>query len=564
MTNGKRGGVKVKDLALEEHSINVKNMFQSHLNVSYGNMSYWPSIDIARLIGKSPSAEKKSQCESMVKTLFNVAKKQDSKFPLQALETPANIGMRIGQVLGAQYNPAFKEAGGYNAGEYLENCCQAGTEYDHFIQANKSISKFNMSSVTDKHMLIVVDLQQDFTTGSFGQPCWGAASERFSTFSSSILQLAEAFVKKGGMVVATKDLHPEVHCSFEHQTTQKHCKNSKDSHIHKDRYQNDFPPHCTYKFNEAGKAHPLPSNEAPFCVKFGGNALNLPFCTASHVGANFEEKFAKGLKNILEQRRYNSTRDSTVSWSGADKVRVVYKGFNEHFDSFSGIAHLKTKTDEGSTQTIEALEAIYTGGYSLPSVELEKAGCLTAEKLESSDCYPSKDQMAEPHTQMHSLLDIIDENSITHVVTVGLVYDFCVKETSIFAREAKDATHPVTKKKYGKLEVTMLADLASPAFDGKPGAPYMCEKGPEGPQWAAKPMVPTDFRMPMDAKDTQENPVWPYCRKGLATTFHHEKVFKDYQDAGVEVRKHSHSVRCSVTWSVSIVVILGLIFGPFI
>eukprot|EP00419_Tripos_fusus_P077683 CAMPEP_0172904242 /NCGR_PEP_ID=MMETSP1075-20121228/172209_1 /TAXON_ID=2916 /ORGANISM="Ceratium fusus, Strain PA161109" /LENGTH=563 /DNA_ID=CAMNT_0013761231 /DNA_START=20 /DNA_END=1711 /DNA_ORIENTATION=- len=553
----RRGNATVHDLALEDNSINLMDMAQSQLNVSTWQGTY---MDSGRHIHEKQSAPKKSRCERMVKNIFNVTKKQDSKFPLQALETPSNIGMRIGQVLGAQYNPAFKEAGGYNAGEYIETCCKEGTEYDHFIQANEAILNFNTASITDKHMLIVVDLQQDFTTGSFGQPCWGAVNERLSKFSRGIVKLAEAFVKEGGMVVATKDLHPEGHCSFEHQTSQKHCKNSKDPHIHGNRYQNDFPPHCTYRLDEAGKAKPLPSNEAPFCVEFGGNALKLPFCKASHVGANFEEEFAFGLKRIVEERRYNSTRDSTASWSGADKVRVVYKGFHGDFDSFSAIAHLKTKIGEANTDTVEAPEATYTGGYSLPSAELKNANCLSAAKLESADCHPSEDHMVDPHTKMQSLLDIIHENGITHIVTVGLVYDFCVKETAIFAREAKNATHPVTHKTYGNIEVTMLANLASPAFDGKPGAPYMCEKGPGGPTWADK--FHTDFRMPVDAKDAEGNPVWPYCKKGLGTTSSHEAAFADYKGAGVEVRKlsqQSQSVRVSVAWPVSISVILASI-----
>eukprot|EP00401_Gymnodinium_catenatum_P014842 CAMPEP_0117517040 /NCGR_PEP_ID=MMETSP0784-20121206/31404_1 /TAXON_ID=39447 /ORGANISM="" /LENGTH=490 /DNA_ID=CAMNT_0005312903 /DNA_START=176 /DNA_END=1648 /DNA_ORIENTATION=- len=466
-----------------------------------------------------------SQCESLMKDLFNVAKVKDSKFHLVPLETPANIGMRIGQVLGAQYNRQFKEAGGYDADGWFSGCCGAGTEYDHFIHS-KVNSKFDMESITDKHMLIVVDLQQDFTTGSFGQPCWSSGSQRFSSFSSNISKLAEAFVRKGGMVVATKDFHPVGHCSFEHQDEQKHCKNSKDPLIHEDRYQNDFPPHCAFKVLESGKAKPLPSNEAPFCTKFGGNDLKLPFCTADHTGADFEKDFAEGLKGIFDKKY---TADGK-SWTGADKVRVVYKGFNEYYDSFSGIAHLKTATDNKTTGTVEPNEAKYTGGYALPENEMKEADCLTPDGLESDKCHPSEDQMADPASLMHSLLDIIDDFKITHVVTVGLVYDFCVRETSIFAREAQGATHPVTNKKYEHLEVTMLADLTSPAFDGKPGAPYMCEKGEGGPEFAGSG---DDFRVPIDKDGGKED--WPYCKQGLGTTSSYEAVLSDYEHAGVEV-----------------------------
>jgi len=108
---------------------------------------------------------------------------------------------------------------------------------------------------------------------------------------------------------------------------------------------------------------------------------------------------------------------------------------------------------------------------------------------------------------MRSVASIMNERGIDNIIVVGLVYDFCVKETAIFATEAKEAG--VLKK---QPKVTVIADLTRPAFDGKPGAPYNS---------AACPTVGYGSS---------------FCEEGFGTTALHEQVLKDFEADNVGVR----------------------------
>merc|ERR1711862_345113 len=67
---------------------------------------------------------------------------------------------------------------------------------------------------------------------------------------------------------------------------------------------------------------------------------------------------------------------------------------------------------------------------------------------------------------MRSITDIIKDKGITKMLVVGLVYDYCVSETSIFATEAAETGA------IAEVDVQVLADYTRPSFDGKPGAPF--------------------------------------------------------------------------------------------
>merc|ERR1719436_447970 len=114
---------------------------------------------------------------------------------------------------------------------------------------------------------------------------------------------------------------------------------------------------------------------------------------------------------------------------------------------------------------------------------------------------------------------IMKDKNINKIIVVGLVYDWCVKETAIFAREMKDL--PGSKKM--TIDTTVLADMTRPSFDGKPGAPF------------------TGFACDGDAADREGD----FCLEGGGTLRAHAKVLKEYRDIGVKVvrmveRGHGH------------------------
>jgi nicotinamidase/pyrazinamidase len=64
-----------------------------------------------------------------------------------------------------------------------------------------------MLRIKNTDALIVVDLQNDFVTGSLAVPDAQDVTE-------PINRLAEGFNRAGATVIATKDWHPPAHCSF--------------------------------------------------------------------------------------------------------------------------------------------------------------------------------------------------------------------------------------------------------------------------------------------------------------------------------------------------------------
>lgn len=392
-----------------------------------------------------------------------------------AKELSPDVGTRIGQMLGAQFT--YKEAE-----EFDTTCCAEGTEYDHFVLNDvKAISSQDfMNKVDATTALIIVDVQKDFTTGSFGQPCWGAGGDGFV---NKIDKLARNMAGKGATIIASKDFHPADHCSFEGQ---KPCSNTKGYdddafHLGK-RYVNEFPSHCTYTL-QGGRVVPQEGGETPFCQNPGHK--KLPACSDGFVGSALHPK----IHDLMQD----------LGRANPKQAEIVFKGINKDYDSFSVIPHT---VSEGKAD-FDKKEQEWTGGYAIPLKR--KEGCYKDESVDGEKCLPTAMEIKDASNKMRSMQTIFKENGITNIVALGLVFDFCVKETAIFATQLK------LEPKSAPLSATVLADLARPSFDGKPGVPYV------------------------GAVCTAKTAEGDYCTTGSGTTADHQNSLKDYQAAEVEV-----------------------------
>lgn len=403
------------------------------------------------------------------------------------------VGARIGQIL-ATPGPNF-----------LEGCCSAGTEFDRFLLQNVTARDRSDLEIGPETALLVIDMQKDFTEGSFGQPCWSAGNGGLGLgFAYEVAGLIGSFASNGALIVASKDMHPHDHCSFQGEG-ENACMNTKDYESEErtadQRYVNEFPSHCSFEVSDDGQVVPQSAPATPFCRSLPAGS-RPPFCSDdSFVGIAFDDV-------ILE----------ALSSAPVDQVEVVYKGFDTHFDSFSAMPHLSHLV----VGTVDDEERARTGGYALP---LERArNCHGG--WESHSCYPTIAELTDAgytagaeytppqlrYGPMRSLPSILRNRSITKLVVVGLVYDFCVSETAIFGVEGSQLW--LDSGAAGG-SITVLADLTRPSFDGKPGAPYTA-----------------------GICDGHQDPTQPaYCSAGGGTLANHNNFKFDLEANGVVVER---------------------------
>lgn len=377
---------------------------------------------------------------------------------LTQIDAVKDPGARIGAVLAGQ--------------DFLADCCR-NTDYDEFLQAaatpmNESYVVKGLPLFDKQTALVIVDMQRDFTEGSFAQPCWSKIGKKFLTQMVDAIEKAQA---AGSLIIATKDFHPQDHCSFAGESS---CMNKKDANEESalSRYVNEFPSHCSFSPQD-GLAILQPATETAFCKHMFEQGIKLPFCHSDFIGSYLESEILKALAKCP-----------------ADQVEVVYKGFQPKYDSFSAMHHATSGSD--------IYEQNSTGGFALE--EERRAGCH-GQWDTNQKCYPTLEQMKNTGL-LRNFSSILASRGIKKMVTVGLVYDYCVKETAIFTRE----NHP-------EMQVVVLGHLTRPSFDGKPGAPY------------------TGFLC--DGRDLGHG----FCSEGGGTKAAHEKVLKDYKSNGVAVMR---------------------------
>lgn len=348
--------------------------------------------------------------------------------------------------------------------EHASECCAKGTEFDSFLINEINGTSLKALDINKQTAILFVDIQKDFTVGSLAQPCWGSGGERFMQGIKKLIHLGN---KRGATLIATKDFHPADHCSFAKQAT---CKNIKgdspdmpdtDNELSGDgsrSYVNEFPPHASFTFvADKAFAKPQAAPDTAFCSEeyqlFGIEEGH--FCkNKDFIGAAFDAEFAKALAEVNKSQ-----------------VEVVFKGFNKDFESFSALPHFRSNKKESDA---DENEIKHTGAWALP---VDRALNCHAD-WEADFCYPTKDMLEDPLKEgARPIVEILNTRSIEKLIVVGLVFDFSVKETAIFATEAlqaKDgwAASFESASNGREVSVTVLGDLTRPAFDGKPGAPY--------------------------------------------------------------------------------------------
>lgn len=368
-----------------------------------------------------------STCEATVMKVLDSAEFRAIPRPKE----PIDLGARIGMVIGdATYWDGYPS-------EWAD-CCHE-TEYAEWSAAHDA-KKERLDLDWTTTAVLVIDVQQDFTSGTFAQPCQDQVDEMIF----EIEELVEGAAREGAYIVASKDLHPADHCSFaaHGQCSNKHAYEMANGRAKGTRYANEFPSHCSFEVKD-GKAVPQPGNSTPFCqfmksVKPADVYKTLPFCQQTWRGADFHPRIAQKLADVSEAH---------------DRVDVVFKGFHPDYDSFSAFPHpLEGDADE---------ELSATGSFGLPAADAAKC----RGKWNEDQCYPTIDEATKLVQGGRSLSSMLADKGIRTVVVVGLVFDFCVKETAMFAKDA-----------VASLEHTYIVrDLTLPAFNGRPGSPYAKE-----------------------------------------------------------------------------------------
>ncbi|CAK9102970.1 unnamed protein product [Durusdinium trenchii] len=373
-----------------------------------------------------------------------------ASFVMSKLKEIAGVedpGARIGAVLADQ--------------AFLEGCCDR-TEYDDFIAA-EAAPVDGLPLFTEHTALVIVDMQRDFTEGSFAQPCWAKTGARFL---SKMLETIEEAKAAGSLIIATKDFHPFNHCSFAGESS---CMNKKDLKEESalSRYVNEFPSHCSFSM-KGRYAMPQKASDTPFCQGMEELGVKMPFCRDDFVGADLEPRILQALAKCE-----------------AKQVEVVYKGFNPTYDSFSAMHHAASSDEH---------ERNNTGAFAL---EENRSRACHGKWEVNATCYPTVEQL-KTTDGLRNFSSILMTRGIKKIVTVGLVYDYCVKETAIFTRENMP-----------EMEVIVLSHLTRPSFDGKPGAPYTAAL--------------------CDGRDLGNG----FCSEGGGTKAAHQKVLADYKSNDV-------------------------------
>jgi len=247
--------------------------------------------------------------------------------------------------------------------------------YDNFLSQNWTVTEEvqNVAVNLSGAVLVVIDMQKDFTFGSFGLPCFGT-SPVLDTFIHKLAAFIRWFGSKGGYVVASKDWHPADHCSFGGESD---CQNVAPPGSLQ-WYQNRFPVHCTFS-NITGAPEQSTAKGADF------------------RGGDFHPLIAAELEPLIRRGQGS----------------VVFKGFTRSFESFGAFSM------EG------AVQAMQTGGWAL------RRGLDPQTDLD--DFFPELEEMADHQNKMISLADLLKQKQIQSVLVSGLVFDYCCADTAKFA-----------------------------------------------------------------------------------------------------------------------------------
>ena len=357
---------------------------------------------------------------------------------------------------------------------------------------------YNTLQITNKDLLIVIDMQNDFVDkpvecngeqqltgpeipglGKLGAFCVNNGG----TIIQPIIDFAKKCNTAGGNVVFTRDVHTCDHCSFKESA----CPSSIGAKL-----DGVFPPHC--------------------------------------VNGTVGSGLVKEIKDYLSDKTISDTindNDEGKNDSDKGKISVVFKGCDQATDSFGAIAYPENDLYSIDRQiackpkTLEKTGAFYANsGYTDKSVVKDGFDAVANVKFDKRFTIPE---------------------SITNIYIVGLAGDFCVCDTAINL-----------KKQYPSKNVSIIYELTRNAFIPfiKPNDPTLAAATlaevkkiyPNDPNDPNKPKKLDHYAFKVDATGTRSllpDEISALTVENLETCFHFltdiEELFTRYDANGVKV-----------------------------
>merc|ERR1740130_554171 len=409
--------------------------------------------------------QKTDPCVDSMRTFMEEqTESEECASAIPGLSCESVAGMFAGQATPDTYTAPLTEA-----------CCKK-TPYDVFMERVPGTCVNDLGGLLggleySDSALYVIDMQNDFVgtkenAGSFRLPCNKEAQE----YAERVGKFTEQFAANGGKVMFSLDYHPKTHCSFDGS-----CKNldtngesgnpSEPNYSpNKGRYLNAFPPHCLYE------------------------------CASGEVCKPSEDGGA---------RMHDRIRNATKEIKNGD-MAVLYKGFHEDYESFAAIKH--SIKDMAPT----ARDAELTGGWALKNWK--------QKPMPDDSNRPTAAQFSKPEGDMVSASTILEDWGVKNLFVIGLVFDFCVGETAMYAKAT------------GIENVVVIADLTRPAVDGKPNVlPPVPAAGEDGASMGKEAMGILFGASPGDGN--------PLSGAKLSTGAHMKKVQDALEKTGVCVLK---------------------------
>merc|ERR1712166_1621427 len=192
------------------------------------------------------------------------------------------------------------------------------TQYDKILTEvqNTKVAK-EMPGVNEHTLLFVIDVQNDFVTGSFKMPC----NQKMLDLVDGLTNIMQSVSTAGGDIIASMDYHQPDDCSFNgardgefqkvdtngDRTDTMRCSGNKvflRAQDEDERYHNMFPPHTLIREDETW-AYPT-------------------------YGAELQSDIMANMKAVRTAAEANGDPGS---------VELVFKGFHRSTESFSAFPH---------------------------------------------------------------------------------------------------------------------------------------------------------------------------------------------------------------------------------
>jgi len=264
-------------------------------------------------------------------------------------------------------------------------------------------------------VLLIIDMQKDFTFGAFGEPCFNTTPS-LRSLPGNLGETAKRFANRGAFVVASKDYHPDNHCSF--YTNPLQCLNNNTKYPDYQAYQNAFPPHCMYNSTS-------------------GDVMMST--TGDFIGAALHEDLESHMQDLVENGQ------------GA----IVLKAFHPEWESFSAFQFIDRYANGWN----------FTGGFAIPDSMMSLDPGEMVDQL-----YPSITELESYPVGWTSLATLLRSKNIKRIFVGGLVFDYCVKDTSIYSFQTIVGENPWESPEgaynFDKVQTFVITDLARPAADG--------------------------------------------------------------------------------------------------